>query len=44
MFYNTEWRYDHGMAGNYHGKKFFNIGPKGRSHKTILVQMYFLVS
>jgi len=28
MFYNTEWRYDHGMAVNYHSKKFYNIGPR----------------
>jgi hypothetical protein len=27
MFYNTESRYDHGMAVNYRGKKFYNIGP-----------------
>ncbi len=29
MFYNTEWRYDHGMAVNYCGKRFYNIGPCG---------------
>ncbi len=28
LLYNTEWRYDHGMAVNYHGKKFYNIGPR----------------
>ncbi len=26
LLYNTEWRYDHGMAVNYRGKKFYNIG------------------
>jgi hypothetical protein len=24
---NTEWQYYHGMAVNYHGKMFYNIGP-----------------
>ncbi len=28
MFYNTESRYGHGMAVNYRGKKFYNIGPR----------------
>ncbi len=28
LFYNTEWQYDHGMAINYCGKKFYNIGPR----------------
>ncbi len=27
LLYNTEWLYDHGMAVNYCGKKFYNIGP-----------------
>jgi hypothetical protein len=27
LLYNTEWQYDYGMAVNYHGKKFYNIGP-----------------
>jgi hypothetical protein len=27
LLYNTEWQYDHGMAVNYHSKKFYNIGP-----------------
>ncbi len=27
MFYNTEWQYNYGMAVNYCGKKFYNIGP-----------------
>jgi hypothetical protein len=27
LLYNTEWQYDHGMAVNYCGKKFYNIGP-----------------
>ena len=25
--YNIEWQYYHGMAVNYRGKKFYNIGP-----------------
>jgi hypothetical protein len=28
LLYNTEWRYDHGMAVNYRSKKFYNIGPR----------------
>ncbi len=28
LLYNTEWRHDHGMAINYCGKKFYNIGPR----------------
>ncbi len=28
LLFNTEWRYDHGMAVNYRGKKFYNIGPR----------------
>ncbi len=27
LLYNTEWQYDHGMAVNYRGKKFYIIGP-----------------
>ncbi len=27
LLYNTEWQYDHGMAVNYHSKKFYNTGP-----------------
>jgi hypothetical protein len=27
MFYNTGWQQYHGMAVNYHGKKFYEIGP-----------------
>ncbi len=27
LLHNTEWQYDHGMAVNYRGKKFCNIGP-----------------
>ncbi len=27
LLYNTEWQYDHGMAVNHQGKKFYNIGP-----------------
>jgi hypothetical protein len=28
ILYNTERWYNHGMAVNYHGKKFYNIGPR----------------
>ncbi len=28
LLFNTEWRYDHAMAVNYRGKKFYNIGPR----------------
>ncbi len=28
LLYNKEWWYDHGMAVNYHGKKFYNIGSR----------------
>jgi len=34
MLYNTEWQYNHGMAVNYRGKKFYNIGPWGLCYKT----------
>ncbi len=27
MFYNKWWQKYHGIAENYHGKKFYNIGP-----------------
>ncbi len=27
LLYNTEWQYDHGMAVDYCGKKFYNLGP-----------------
>ena len=27
LLYNTEWQYDHRMAVNYHGTKFYFIGP-----------------
>ncbi len=29
LLYNTEWWYDLGMVVNYHGEKFYNIGPRG---------------
>ncbi len=32
--YNTEWWYYHGMAVNYHGKKFYNIGPWWQASST----------
>ncbi len=28
LLYNTEWQYDHGMAVNYRGKKFYNTWPR----------------
>ncbi len=28
LLYNTEWQYDHEMAVNCRGKKFYNIGPR----------------
>ncbi len=28
LLYNTEWYNDHGIAVNYHGKKFYNIGSR----------------
>jgi len=31
--YNTEWWYYHGMAVNYHGNKFYNIGPWSQCYK-----------
>jgi hypothetical protein len=34
MFYNTEEWYDHRMAVNYHGIKFYNIGPMWHCYKT----------
>ncbi len=30
LLYNTVWQYDHGMAVNYRGKKFYNIGPRSQ--------------
>ncbi len=30
---NTGWQQYHGMAVNYHGKKFYNIGPRCLFHK-----------
>jgi hypothetical protein len=32
LLYNTELWYDYGMAVNYYGKKFYNIGPNSYSH------------
>ncbi len=37
LLYNTEWQYDHGMAVNYQGKKFYNIGPFGQCYKNTVV-------
>jgi hypothetical protein len=34
LLYNTEWEYGHGMAVNYHGKKFYNIGSRAQCYKT----------
>ncbi len=36
LLYNTEWQYDHGMAVNYRSKKFYNIGPRSKCHKTLI--------
>ncbi len=33
---NTEWEYDHEMAVNYCGKKFYNNGPWTQYYKTII--------
>ncbi len=43
MFYNAEWRYDHGMAVNYCGKKFYTIGPSHSSveQKNIIFEFPF---
>ncbi len=38
LLYNTEWWYDHGKAVNYHGKKFYNIGPWWLSNQPIYLQ------
>ncbi len=37
LLYNTEWQYDHGMAVNYRGKKFYKIGPGLNNFKAILL-------
>ena len=28
LLFNTEWQYDHGMAVNYRGKKFYNMDSR----------------
>jgi hypothetical protein len=33
MFYNTGWQQYHRMGVNYHGKKFYNIGPWWLKHR-----------
>ncbi len=35
LLYNTEWRYDHEMVVNYHGKKFYKIGPRWQHESQI---------
>ncbi len=40
VFYNTGWQQYHGMAVNYHGKKFNNINPSCQFHKTFLDVIY----
>jgi hypothetical protein len=30
LLYNIKWQYDHGMAVNYCGKKFYNIGLRNK--------------
>jgi hypothetical protein len=37
MFYNTEWRYDHGIAINYRGKKFITLGPGDKIMNIFLI-------
>jgi hypothetical protein len=37
LLYDTELRYDHGMAVNYHGKKLYNIGPRGLYDKNLTI-------
>jgi hypothetical protein len=47
MFYNTEWQYDHGMAVNYNGKKFYNNDPwchEVRVNFGILTTVYIIQS
>ncbi len=34
LLFNTEWQYDHGMAVNYQGKKFYNIGSWWQANST----------
>ena len=34
MFYDTGRQQYHGMAVNYHGKKFYNIGPRCQCYGT----------
>jgi hypothetical protein len=40
LLYNTEWQYAHGMAVNYRGKKFYNIGLLSQCYKTFLSVIY----
>ncbi len=40
LLYNTEWQYGHGMAVNYCGKKFYNIGPSGLYYKQVMIVIY----
>jgi hypothetical protein len=41
LLYNTEWRYDHGMVVNYHGKKFYNIGPWANLIKLLFMAIIY---
>ncbi len=34
LLFNTERQYDHGMAVNYQGKKFYNIGSGWQANST----------
>ncbi len=36
LLYNTELWYDHGMAVNYHNKKFYNIWPWSNKHSSLV--------
>ncbi len=43
LIYNTEWWYDHGMAVNYCGKKFYNIKPWPHPHYSKKIQVSALI-
>jgi hypothetical protein len=43
LLYNTEWLYDHEMAVNYRGKKFYNIGPWMKIKKLQLLFFKFYI-
>jgi hypothetical protein len=42
MFYNTgSKQYHQGGGVNYHGKKFYNIGPRSKCHKTFFTAVSY---